>query len=115
MKNIQGVTKDVLKLHDHLKILKKNVCILDIFELERIIKKSHESKKQIEDKDVILVMGPTGSGKSTTILKLLGNSFKKIDINGVMKYIPDEGLNPKHASFHTSFEAVSCTSFINSA
>ena len=34
-------------------------------------------------------MGPTGSGKSTTILKFGGNNFVPIEINGAIKYKPD--------------------------
>ena len=56
--------------------LKKYVFIIDIFELERLIRKSNESRKKIEGKDVTLVIGQTGSGKTTTILKFLGYQFK---------------------------------------
>jgi predicted GTPase len=78
-----------------------------------LIKKSNESKNKIEDKDIILVMGKTGSGKSTTILRFFGQNFKRMMIKGQTVYVPDDNLEDKYASFHTSFEAVSCTSFIN--
>jgi GTPase SAR1 family protein len=69
----------------------------------------------IKGKDVLLMIGNTGSGKSTIILKFLGNNFKKILIGNAVYYVPDDNLNPLHKSFHTSPECVSCTSFINAA
>ena len=75
MKKIQGELKDIGKLHDELNRLKSEVCIIDVFKLEKLINESNKQKKQIEDKDAILVIGATGSGKSTTILKFLGNNF----------------------------------------
>ena len=62
-----------------------------------------------------MILGNTGSGKSTNILKMLGNNFKKIDVEGATFYVPDDKLKPEHRSFHTSFYGVSCTSFINAA
>lgn len=58
--------------------LRKKVLIVDTFRLERLLEKSKNSGKLIKGKDIILVMGDTGGGKSTTILKFLGNNFKKI-------------------------------------
>jgi predicted GTPase len=58
-------------------------------------------------------MGKTGSGKSTTILRFLGQNLKMIMLNKCKVYMPNDDIEEKYASFHTSFEAVSCTSFIN--
>ena len=46
---------------------------------------------------------------------MLGNDFKQINVNGAIRYAPEGELSEEHASFHTSYEAVSCTSFINAA
>jgi predicted GTPase len=75
--------------------------------------KSKVSKAKIQDKDIILVMGKTGSGKSTTILRFFGQNFKRVMVKGQTVYVPDDDIEEKYASFHTSFEAISCTSFIN--
>lgn len=61
--------------------LKKMLLIIDVFELCRLVKKTNESKKLIKDKEIILVLGKTGNGKTTTILKFLGNNFKKTSNN----------------------------------
>lgn len=60
------------------------------------------------------MIGNTGSGKSTNILKFLGNNFKPVNVSGSTIYVPDDNLNPEHKSFHTSASCVSCTSHINS-
>jgi polynucleotide 5'-kinase involved in rRNA processing len=52
------------------------VLIIDLFYLQRLIKKAKETKQIIQGKDIILMIGNTGSGKSTNILKFLGNNFK---------------------------------------
>ena len=57
-------------------------------------------------------MGKTGNGKTTTILKFLGNNFKRISYN---QYVPASSLSEKHQSFFTSAEATSCTRYINAA
>ena len=69
-----------------MKRLKKNILIIDVFELERMILKVKKPRDLIRGKDVILVMGMTGSGKTTTILKFLGHNFKKTVINGFTGY-----------------------------
>ena len=54
------------------------VLILDIKYLEELMLKAKAAKSKIAEKNVIVVIGKTGSGKSTLILKLLGNSFKQV-------------------------------------
>lgn len=61
-----------------------------------------------------MVLGNTGSGKTTTVLKLLGNDFEAAEERGDTIYVP-KVLNPEHASFCTSSEAKSCTRHINAA
>jgi predicted GTPase len=67
----------------------------------------------IKNKDVILVIGTTGSGKTTTILKFLGCNFKLKE--GTRSWIPDDGCNPEYGSFRISNKARSETSIINAA
>jgi ABC-type lipoprotein export system ATPase subunit len=45
--------------------------------LERLIKKTNAAKDMIKNKDVLFIIGNTGCGKSTTILRFLGYSLKK--------------------------------------
>ena len=54
------------------------------------MKKTEESKKQLENTDAILVFGKTGSGKTSVVLRFLGESFKPIELKGSVKYVIDE-------------------------
>lgn len=77
-----------------MKYLKRLVLILDIFELKRLVEKGNDSKEKIKGQDIILVMGMTGAGKTTNILKFLGYNFKS---GGMLKgqkiYVPEDELD----------------------
>jgi predicted GTPase len=70
-------------------------------------------KDIIKNKDVILIIGNTGSGKTTTTLKLLGCNFKRKE--GTKSWVPDGGCNSNYESFRISNKARSETSIINAA
>lgn len=61
-----------------------------------------------------MVIGLTGSGKSTTILKFSGASFRKIEVNGTTEYEP-EHFDHTFEKFRISSKGVSCTNYITSA
>ena len=44
-------------------------------------------------------MGKTDSGKTTTILRFLGEEFESVKIGNIPKYLTKELKNPKHAMF----------------
>ena len=87
-----------MEIYSDINTLKRKVGIIDIYKLERLVKKSNLSKLKIKGKDVILVIGKTGVGKTSTILRLLGHTFKKIKVRGglVDKYQPEGKLSPEH-------------------
>ena len=51
----------------------KKVRPLNIIELKRLIDKTKEASSQIKNQDILLFLGGTGSGKSTTIHFLAGS------------------------------------------
>ncbi len=61
---------------------------IDVLELDRLINKTNDAKKDIEDKDVLFVIGTTGSGKSTNILKFLGYTLRKSTYKGLSTLAP---------------------------
>jgi GTPase SAR1 family protein len=81
--------------------------------LERLIAKTEESRTLIKDKDVLLMIGNTGSGKSTNILKFLGYDLKPGKFGKLTTLIPTTNLDQDHLTFYTSPEAKSCTRYIN--
>jgi ABC-type lipoprotein export system ATPase subunit len=57
-----------------------------------LIDKTNEAKKMIEKKDVIFMLGTTGSGKSTNILRFLGYNLRPAIFKTLPTLIPVERL-----------------------
>ncbi|CAF4051597.1 unnamed protein product [Adineta steineri] len=53
---------------------------LDVHEIERLVNKAKTAAKLIAGKDIILLIGETGTGKSTTIQFLSGSKMKKTKV-----------------------------------
>ncbi|CAF1671128.1 unnamed protein product [Adineta ricciae] len=53
---------------------------LDVPEIERLVKKAKDAAKFIAGKEIILLIGETGTGKSTTIQFLSGAKMKKTKV-----------------------------------
>ena len=70
---------------DHLKNLLKKIQIFNVSKIDEILKSSKtQADREIEsirDKDVVLFLGHTGSGKSTSFLYLYGCQMNR-NING---------------------------------
>lgn len=72
----------------NLSVLKVKFAKIDVLELERLVGKTKLAKESIKGKDVILIVGTTGSGKTTNILKFLGYNLKKSSIKGLSTLVP---------------------------
>ena len=59
------------------------------------------------------MIGNTGSGKSTNILRFLGYELKMGKINNLATLLPTKELHKDHMTFYTSPLPKSCTRFIN--
>ena len=94
--------------------MKTKIFPINVLELRRLIDKTNDARKLIKGQDVIFVIGNTGSGKSTNILKFLGYTLELGDYNGLETLIPVEKLHEAHKTFYTSPEEKSCTRYINS-
>lgn len=66
-------------LYNLNKILKL-IRPLNLQEIQRYIKRSEQTATLIRDKDIILLIGTTGSGKSTTVLFLTGTKMKETQV-----------------------------------
>jgi predicted GTPase len=93
--------------------LKAKISPINVFELERLIDKTKNAETMIKDKDALFIMGNTGCGKSTNILKFLGYSIYPAKIGNFSTLLPTTKLKEKHKTFYTSPEAKSCTRYIN--
>ena len=68
--------------------MKTKILPINVLELQRLIDKTNDARKLIKGKDIIFVIGNTGSGKSTNILKFLGYTLELGDYNGLETLIP---------------------------
>ena len=64
----------------YLNELLKKFRSLNVAEIQRLIGKATEAAELIENKDVVLFIGTTGSGKSTTIQFLAGATMKEVRV-----------------------------------
>ncbi|CAF0934036.1 unnamed protein product [Adineta steineri] len=66
-------------IHD-LHVLLKALRLVNVSEIQRLIGKAKEAAELIKNKDIVLLIGPTGSGKSTTIQFLSGAKMQHVKV-----------------------------------
>jgi predicted GTPase len=93
--------------------LKPKIFGINVLELSRLIDKTTVAKKKIENRDVILIIGNTGSGKSTNVLRFLGYNLQPGKVGNLKTLLPTKELQKEHKTFYTSPETKSCTRYIN--
>ena len=79
-------TELVSDTYETLTALRKEHTLIDIADLTRLVDKTHKVQEQIQGKDIVLFIGDTGSGKTTTVKALLGYQMGFRTFKG-MKYI----------------------------
>ncbi|CAF2001897.1 unnamed protein product [Rotaria magnacalcarata] len=65
---------------DSLQELEKKIRPLNVQEIQRLVSKAKKATELIRGKDIILLVGETGSGKSTTIQFLAGSEMKEVQV-----------------------------------
>ncbi|KAL4441129.1 hypothetical protein ABPG74_002079 [Tetrahymena malaccensis] len=98
------------------KIIKK-IRILNINEIKRLIEEGEKAAKMIEGQEIILLLGGTGAGKSTTIHFLAGSQmgYQEIELEKgtLLKYIaPIKIKNQALQKIKVGYPAISETRFI---
>ena len=66
---------------------------IDIPHLIRLIKVSEKESLKVEGKDIVLLLGTTGSGKSTFLHFICGSKMEKVTTRGVSAIVPTEVKN----------------------
>jgi hypothetical protein len=79
---------------------------LNIQELLSLTKSNNEAIRKIKDKNVFLLFGPTGAGKSTTLHFLGGSKMEKQLLDGKMHIVPKEITNEDLKSVKTGLSAI---------
>lgn len=72
-----------------LRKIYKHICPLDIQELVRLVEKVNTASESLRGKKVVLFLGETGSGKSTTIHFLAGSKMIETKMEGLTHIGPD--------------------------
>ena len=93
----------------HIIILIENVSKLlhivnpvDLEKLVRLMKINEKAGTSFEDKDIVLLCGSTGSGKTTTLHFLAGTTFREEEVDGFFHLQPIGYADPAVARFKTS-------------
>ena len=77
---IHFTNENDLPIVRYLNELVKKFRSLNVAEIQRLVGKAREAGDLIQNKDVVLLIGTTGSGKSTTIQFLAGATMKKVRV-----------------------------------
>lgn len=104
--------KDWKSSKELLEALLREIRPFDIQELQRLVLKAREAAKSIEGQDILLLLGRTGAGKSTTIHFLSGSKMEKQYIEGLTHIGPVEIKNEILREVTTSPHAKSETRYI---
>jgi hypothetical protein len=97
-----------------LKELFQKLSPLNMHELIRLVQRVDEAAHLIQKKDIILFLGETGAGKSTTIHFFAGSTMKPVKVNGLNHITPTNVINPELKRVTTSPFARSETRYITS-
>jgi len=89
----------------------KHWKVLDFGEILELIEKTNEASTSIENQDILLLLGKTGAGKSTTIHYLTGSEFERRTENGITHYTPIK-YSPTLQKVATSFHVKSETRYV---
>ncbi|CAF1013256.1 unnamed protein product [Didymodactylos carnosus] len=98
----------------NLEMLLKELKPFDIQDMLRLIKKTDESAELITGQDIILLLGGTGSGKSTTIHYMAGSKMAATRVRELNHIAPVEVTNLALKNVVTSPHAMSETRYITS-
>jgi ABC-type multidrug transport system fused ATPase/permease subunit len=90
----------------NLKIFLNSIREINIQELLRLTKSNNDAINKIKDKDVYLLFGPTGAGKSTTLHFLGGSKMEEQLIDGKVHILPVNITNKDLKDVKTGLSAI---------
>ncbi|CAB9503320.1 expressed unknown protein [Seminavis robusta] len=119
-KDLAAVSDDDQPANDDVKMVDTssdteapNQEIVDFEKLHALLGPIKSAGDLIQGKHVMLLIGLTGAGKTTTTLYLAGATFEEEDVDGYSHYKPKELPNPDLLQFAVSGGATSVTKSIH--
>ena len=105
------LTQEIL---DAISNLVKEAFPLDLCELYKLLKQSQIQASSIQDQDSLLLIGSSGSGKTSTLLYLAGVEFTEQEVDGSDHYEPSRFPAEELKAFRTACGSTSVTRAIQS-
>lgn len=93
----------------------ENSTSIDLEKVCALLEENRTAGDCIEGKDIVLLIGSTGAGKTTTLLYLAGTKFEETEVDGFDHYEAIEFPNDKLRDFNTSCGVFSGTKTIQVA
>lgn len=97
----EGLRRDDPSLQSLNKAL-HSIRLVDLDRLLRMLQENHDVGDMLQDRRVLLLCGPTGSGKTTTLHFLAGTTLEEVDEQGFFHLKPVSFKDPQVKDFETS-------------
>jgi tetratricopeptide (TPR) repeat protein len=81
----------------------RHANLVDMNKLSKLMERNAQAGQELEGKDVLLLCGETGSGKTTTLQFLAGTTFEEVEVDGFLHLQPVHWKDPKSTQFKTSY------------
>ena len=79
------------------------IQLVDLDKLTELMQRNQEAGDIVDGKDVLLLCGDTGAGKTSTLQFFLGTSFEEVEVDGFLHLAPKSYMHWSHAQFKTSY------------
>ena len=109
--NFNSLKNDIIKSAfssavENLKSILSSIRHFNIFEFLCFSKTNNEALEMVKNKNIYLLFGQTGVGKSTTLHFLAGSTMKEQKINGKLHVYPENVSNPDLKNVKTGLSAI---------
>ncbi|CAB9501316.1 expressed unknown protein [Seminavis robusta] len=92
-----------------------DVKCVDLDKVGKLLKMNQQVGNSLNNKDVILLLGNTSSGKTTTLHSIAGTTFKEVVVDGFVHLKPTQFLDATVAGYETSGTRNSVTKCLQTA
>lgn len=107
--------RHVLLLIETIPKLLNIVQPVDLDQLVHLMSNNQRAGDCMDDKEVILLLGSAGSGKTTTLHYLAGTSFAEVEVDGFFHLQPTSFVDPNVVTYKTSCGRDAVTNTIQTA